>query len=115
MSAALAAVALTGAGQVADAALQVILWLLAAAVPVAVAIAAVRSWKRAAAFLRSEQQPRHEDTQPTDVIDDALPRFFEHGERTVTDRDLEPYVADTVLDAIEHMEREWQRKQGNRG
>lgn len=136
MSAALAAVALTGAGQVADAALQVILWLLAAAVPVAVVIAAVRSWKRAAAFLRSEHLPPavpcpccrsaggplesddctcREDCgiprcQAADVIDDALPRFFEHGERKADAGDLQPYAADDVLEAIR-----WMNDKGGEG
>jgi hypothetical protein len=121
MTAALAVIAVTGAGQVAVAALKVTLWLLAAAILAASVTAAVRSWKRAAAFLRSEQEPpAHEDTQPVGEIgDDTLAmiraaRREEAAERKAAASDLEPYAAHTVADAIEHMEREWNRKQGDR-
>lgn len=42
------------------------------------------------------------DTQPSQVIDDALPEFFERG----------PVLSDSVRDAIEQMVRDWHEQRG---
>jgi hypothetical protein len=119
MTAALGAVAVTGAEQVAAAVLT--LWpLLAAIACICLALIVNRLLPRRTVPLQP-LPPAHEDTQPVGEIgDDTLAmiraaRREEAAERKAAS-DLEPYAVDSVLDAIEHMEREWrEQREGDRG
>ena len=100
--AAVSFVMITGLQQLAIASAQVTAWIAVIAAVLAVLMIALRWYLgRRTRRMPFPKERVHEDTQPSEVIDDALPTFFERG----------PALADDVTEAIKRMEREWHAKQ----